>query len=52
MPEVTYGQYLRWIANYPQPIQPYTQKEWDTMPTINKYGITLTVREWLNGADA
>ena len=45
---ITYHDYLAWIASLTKPVQPYSEREWDTMSSINKYGILLTVRDWKN----
>jgi len=45
---ITYHDYLAWIASLATEVQPYTEREWDTMSSINKFGICLSVRDWKN----
>ena len=42
----TYTEYLTYVANLKgTKVQPYTEKQWDTMPAVNKFGINLAIRQ-------
>jgi len=42
----TYTEYLTYVANLKgTKVQPYTEKQWDTMPAVNKFGINLQIRQ-------
>ena len=45
---ITYHGYLAWICSHQQAIDPYTEHQWDTMSSINNFGICLAVRDWQN----
>lgn len=45
---ITYHDYLAWIASLAMAVEPYTEHQWDTMSSINKFGICLSVRDWKN----
>ncbi len=46
--DITYHDYLAWIASLAMAVEPYTEHQWDTMSSINKFGICLSVRDWKN----
>jgi hypothetical protein len=40
----TYADYLAYVATLNTEVDAYTEKQWDTMPSANKFGLNVLIR--------
>lgn len=40
-----YADYLAYVATLNTDVDAYTERQWDTMPSANKFGLTLLIRK-------